>query len=260
MSQGKKTVTVRGTEIGGGKPLICTPLIGSNEEQLMLELERILPKKPDILEWRADFFQHLDDLQEVIHTASKIRGIVGDTPVLFTIRSDKEGGQPISLTEQDKIELISAVCKSKQIDIVDYELVNETEDMLYVRRVSRESGICLIGSYHNFHATPDRAFIIEKLRQAELCGADIAKVSVMPASAEDVLVLLNAAQNAQKELKIPMVAISMGGFGAITRMAGWFFGSAFTFAVGEKSSAPGQMPIEDVRSAIQLLQSSIESE
>jgi 3-dehydroquinate dehydratase-1 len=40
-------------------------------------------------------------------------------------------------------------------------------------------------------------------------------------------------------------------------MCGWAFGSAMTFAVGESSSAPGQMEIADVEAAVSLLQKAI---
>lgn len=257
MNQGKRTVTVQGKEIGGRQPLICTPLIGVNTDQILSELEKILPKMPDMIEWRADFFDSLQDSEAVIHMASKIRESAGNIPIIFTIRSIKEGGQSIELDEQAKIQLIAAVCKSNQVDLFDYELSNERQDIQYLRQISKDFGVYMIMSYHNFDSTPQHSFIVEKLREAELQGADIAKVSVMPNSADDVLTLLNASQEAKKLLGIPMVTISMGGFGAISRMVGCFFGSDFTFAIGEKSSAPGQIPIEDLRSSIQLMQKSM---
>jgi 3-dehydroquinate dehydratase-1 len=47
--------------------------------------------------------------------------------------------------------------------------------------------------------------------------------------------------------------MAMGALGAVTRTSGWLFGSAMTFAVGASSSAPGQMPIGDVRAAVEVL-------
>lgn len=257
MSQGKRTVIVQGREIGGNDPLICTPLIGMNTEQILTELKKILPKMPDLIEWRADFFESLHDTEAVLHSASKIREAAGNIPILFTIRSHKEGGQSIAIEEQAKIQLIHDVCKSNQVDLLDYELSNEPEDIQYIRQVSREYGVYLVLSYHNFGATPEQSYIVEKLREAKTHGADIAKVAVMPTSTEDVLILLNATHDAKKVLQIPIVTMSMGGLGAITRMAGCFFGSDITFAIGEKSSAPGQIPIEDLRSTIQIMQKSM---
>ncbi|MCF6094904.1 type I 3-dehydroquinate dehydratase [Microaerobacter geothermalis] len=257
MEQHKKIITVREKEIGGNQPLICTPLIGAYFDQVMDEVENICQKQPDMIEWRADFFKGLDDTHQVIHTVSKIREAVGETPLIFTIRSEKEGGQPISLAEKEKVQLFADVCKSGQVDIIDYELVNNVEDIQYLRQVSREFGVHMIMSYHNFESTPGASAIIEKLLRAEFYGADVAKVAVMPKSQEDVLVLLKATEDAYKLLKIPMVTMSMGGLGAITRMFSWVFGSNITFAIGHQGSAPGQIPIEDLKSVIQITQRSL---
>jgi 3-dehydroquinate dehydratase-1 len=37
-------------------------------------------------------------------------------------------------------------------------------------------------------------------------------------------------------------------------MAGWLFGSDLTFAVGDKASAPGQIPISELRLGMQILE------
>jgi len=75
----------------------------------------------------------------------------------------------------------------------------------------------------------------------------------MPRSNEDVFALLAATSRASRELTIPVVSMAMAAMGATSRTNGWLFGSAMTFAVGASPSAPGQMPIEDVRSVIEAL-------
>ncbi len=97
----------------------------------------------------------------------------------------------------------------------------------------------------------------ERFAQAQDLQADIAKVAVMPHDMEDVLTLLSATLQSSRALRIPLVSMSMGRFGAVTRLCGWAFGSAMTFAVGESSSAPGQMPIEDVDAGLALLQKAL---
>ena len=87
-----------------------------------------------------------------------------------------------------------------------------------------------------------------------MLGADVAKIAVMPQSMDDVLALLAATERASRNVDIPLVSMAMGPLGAVTRAAGWIFGSAMTFAVGASSSAPGQMPIEDVRLVVEALQ------
>jgi 3-dehydroquinate dehydratase-1 len=105
-------------------------------------------------------------------------------------------------------------------------------------------------SYHNFDETPDEAFILDRLVTAGKLGADVAKVAVMPKSYKDVLTLLSATYTARTErLDIPIITMSMGAEGGITRIAGGLFGSDLTFALGKASSAPGQIPIDDLRKA-----------
>ncbi|MEW9669544.1 type I 3-dehydroquinate dehydratase [Ammoniphilus sp. 3BR4] len=253
MAQLKNTINIRGKEIGNKQPLICTPLIGGNMDAIAEELKKIVSKKPDLIEWRADFFESLNNIDKVLETAAKIREQIGETPLLFTIRSHKEGGQPIPLSEQEKLNLLSELCRNKAIDLVDYELVNDHQDIQLVREVSREHGIALVLSYHNFDCTPPSPSIVDKILEAEKMQADIAKVAVMPKSKMDALLLLAASEEAQKELKIPLISISMGEYGAISRLLGYYFGSDITFAIGEASSAPGQIPIEDLRAALSMI-------
>lgn len=253
-----KLVEIRGRVLGGDKPpLICTPLTGESEAAILSELNKILPKEPDLIEWRVDFFQGIGNLQEVISLVEKIREISGNTPILFTVRSQREGGQPIPLSDQEVVELYVAICQSRSIDIIDFELSNREEHLRVVREASRANGIKMIMSFHNFKLTPSPEVIQGKFAEAERVGADIAKVAVMPRNPEDVLSLLSLTLEAKNKLNMPVITMSMGGYGSLTRMFGWVFGSAVTFAVGENSSAPGQLPIEDLKTVLGIVQKSM---
>ena len=92
------------------------------------------------------------------------------------------------------------------------------------------------------------------MADAEKQGADIAKVAVMPKAQMDVLTLLAATLAADNALRIPVITMSMGSMGAVSRLCGGAFGSAVTFAVGSGASAPGQIAIGDLRTAQQILQ------
>jgi 3-dehydroquinate dehydratase I len=54
-------------------------------------------------------------------------------------------------------------------------------------------------------------------------------------------------------VQVPIVTISMGEEGAISRLAGGLFGSDITFAIGLQASAPGQIPIKDLQMGMSLL-------
>jgi len=246
-----KPIQLRGRPVGGGAfPLICIPLVGRTKDAVLAEVDVVLPKKPDVLEWRVDFFEALGDTAHVIDTARAIRDRVGPIPVMFTRRSSLEGGEKIALAEPQVVQLYVDVCASGLVDLVDYETVHAAQDFGRLRAASREHDVALIGSYHNFQSTPDAAALAAKFALAHEREADIAKVAVMPNGPLDVLTLLAATHAASQSLPVPLISMSMGPYGSLSRMVGFVYGSALTWAVGKSSSAPGQVPIEDLRTVL----------
>lgn len=256
--QTNKPIELNGQPIAGGKfPLICTPLVGRTLDKLMAELAVVLPKQPDVLEWRVDFFEAIGDTAAVIAAARAIKQAAGNIPVLFTRRSTIEGGEKIAINEAQVIAMYTAVCESKSIDLIDYEMANDAANIALVRSAAKANDIKLVLSFHNFSFTPGPETLASKFLTADQLGADVAKVAVMPRDLDDVLTLLTATREASKKLRIPLISMSMGPYGAMTRLFGWTFGSALTFAVGASSSAPGQVPIEDLNTVLAILQKSI---
>lgn len=242
----------------GSQPLICTPLVGKNLEAVLAELTTVLVKNPDVIEWRADFFEAIADTAAVIEVLERIGQAAPYVPIIFTIRSIREGGQPISLSDRAAMELNAAICKQTTVAYVDCELSNKPEDISYLLDIAHENNTKVIGSFHNFDYTPSREILAAKFAEAEGSGMDIAKVAVMPKSLEDVLTLLSVTLEAKRKLKIPLITMSMGGDGAITRLIGGIFGSSLSFAVGKSASAPGQIPIEELRTVLDIVQKSVE--
>lgn len=256
--QTNKSIELNGQPIAGGKfPLVCTPLVGRTLTALLAELAVVLPKQPDVLEWRVDFFDAIGDNAAVIAAARAIKQAAGKVPVLFTRRSTLEGGEKIAINEDQVIAMYTAVCESKSIDLIDYEMANDAANIVRVRTAAKANGIKLVLSFHNFSYTPGLETLSNKFLTADQLGADVAKVAVMPRDLDDVLTLLTATRAASKKLRIPLISMSMGPYGAMTRLFGWTFGSALTFAVGASSSAPGQVPIEDLNTVLAILQKSM---
>jgi 3-dehydroquinate dehydratase I len=247
-------VTMKPRLIGEGTvPLICTPLVAATAEAVLAELAAVLAKQPDIVEWRVDFFARVADSGQVVAVAAEIKRVAAGVPVIFTVRSLQEGGQPIPLTARQAIELAAAVCRNTAVEYVDCELSNKAEDIAYLRQIAHANNTKIIGSFHDFDRTPAREVLGQKFSAAEGYGLDVAKVAVMPANQEDVLTLLGATMEAKARLKIPLISMAMGGYGAVTRMIGGVFGSAVTFAVGQSASAPGQVPIEELRTVLKIV-------
>ena len=69
----------------------------------------------------------------------------------------------------------------------------------------------------------------------------------MPKCKADVLALLAATEEMDtRYARRPVVTMSMGAQGMISRLCGELTGSSMTFGTVGKSSAPGQVPIKDL--------------
>ena len=253
-----KLIAVQGKSLGSGVlPAIITPLVGKTQAAILEEVAAIVPKKPDLLEWRIDFFESIGDIPAVIDTALAIRRAAGGIPVLLTRRNETEGGQPLKIDEAAVVAMYTAACNAKCVELIDYELSNAPADLKALREVSKANGIGMIMSYHNFQMTPDAATLDGKFAAAREYGADVGKVAVMPTNERDVLELLAATSRARETLDIPLISMSMGGVGSLSRIMGWVYGSAATFAVGKSSSAPGQVAVEDLRTALSIVRRAV---
>ena len=249
-----RAITLGGQPLAGGRvPAICAPLVARTRQALAAEAAAVAAKQPDLLEWRVDFLEAIGDTAEVLDTARAVRAAAGGLPILFTRRAQREGGQPIPLGEPQVLALYEAVAASGTVDAMDFEMENDGGHVARVRALTRQHGLALVLSFHDFHGTPSAQQLQERFAQAHRLGADVAKLAVMPQCMEDVHRLLGATLQASSALPIPVVSMAMGGLGAVSRVCGGVFGSALTFAVGSAASAPGQMPIEDVRAALAVL-------
>jgi 3-dehydroquinate dehydratase I len=249
-----RPLQVRGRPLAGGRvPALCAPLVGRTRAALLAEVAAVAAKRPDLLEWRVDFFEGIARTAAVIDLAAALKQAAGGIPLLFTRRSSLEGGEPIALAEDEVVALCRAVCASGHVDLIDYEMSRDAQQVAAVREAAQAAGVSLVLSFHDFQGTPPREALQQRFALAQQLGADVAKIAVMPRGMDDVLTLLAATLDASRALRIPVISMAMGGAGAITRLAGGLFGSALSFAVGAQASAPGQWPIEELESALALL-------
>lgn len=251
--QSRIKVTVRDVVIGGNKTLICLPMMAGKRLDLFRQAGDLVAQSPDLLEWRADAYDNVTEISETLTVLGELRQAVGNIPLIFTCRIDREGGLRC-IPQELRLELIIAAITSGNIDLVDVELCNGRDFIAAVRQSAKANGCKLILSHHNFQKTPGETVIVGKLMEARAAGADIAKLAVLPKNYTDVLTLLSATNAARNGgVDIPLVTMSMGREGKISRIGGGLFGSDITFASGSLASAPGQMNIDDLRTGMALL-------
>ena len=85
-----KPIQIKNLTIGAGIPKICVPLTGTTEEKICQEAKDAKKAGADLVEWRADFFEGLMDKEACKQVLGKLSEILGETPLLFTIRTSEE--------------------------------------------------------------------------------------------------------------------------------------------------------------------------
>ena len=247
------TVKVRNIEIGAGIPKICVPIVGVTREEILAAAETIKSTKADVVEWRVDWYEDIFDFAKTEETMKAL----GETPILFTFRTSKEGGEK-SIETETYVELNQNAAKTGLVDLVDVEAFTGDDAVKAVVETAHANGVKVIASNHDFHKTPAKDEIVSRLRKMQELGADIPKIAVMPQNKKDVLTLLSATEEMASEYADrPIITMSMSGTGVISRLCGEVFGSALTFGAVGKVSAPGQMGIEDLTTVLGLLHKSL---
>lgn len=251
------TCKVRNIEIGKGIPKICIPIVGKNSEEILEFAKNIKKSGADLVEWRVDWFEGIDDFSKIENILKSLREILGDTPILFTFRTSKEGGER-SISEVDYVNLNCKAMKTGLVDLVDVEIFTGDEYVKEIVGFASELGVKVVGSNHDFDKTPEKEVIVSRLRKMQDLEVDIPKIAVMPRCKKDVLTLLQATEEMNSNYADrPIVTMSMDGLGAISRLSGEVFGSSITFGALGKASAPGQIEVEDLKTVLKIMSKSL---
>ena len=249
-------VQVKELRLGEGVPKICVPLVGKTNKQIMDEAKYLKTLKLDLVEWRVDHYEYVEDLNKVKEVLKQLREEIKDLPILFTFRSKKEGGEK-EVSIEYYIELNKEIATTKMVDLIDVELFTGDEAVRYIVTHAHNNNVKVVMSNHDFDKTPDQKEIVNRLCKMQDLGADLPKIAVMPNSAKDVLTLLCATDEMVTEYaKRPIITLSMGGTGLVSRIAGETFGSALTFGAAKKASAPGQIAVQDLYEVLNLIHKS----
>ncbi len=250
-------IEVRGVRIGEGIPKIIVPIVETTRKEIIRKAESLADVRVDIVEWRADWFEEAADPAAVEEVLKGLRSALGNTPLLFTFRTLREGGEK-AIDPQDYAALNISVARSGFADLIDVEIFTGDEIVREIIESAHERGVKIVGSSHDFDRTPEKEEIVGRLKKMQQMGADIPKIAVMPQSRKDVLTLLLATEEMTAEYADrPIITMSMSGTGLISRLCGEVFGSSCTFGAVGKASAPGQMNAEDLDTVLELIHKSL---
>lgn len=267
----------------GGLPAVAVSLTGPSLAHARAQARSAIGAGADVLELRVDLLEEAGALTAApMDTAAArvlecLRG-VGEVangadadagaPLLLTCRTAAEGGRA-QLDDAAYGALLRSVldgladwAPERRPAAIDVEV--QRGCLPQVCEQAHGLGIDVVASFHDFEATPADEVLEEVLARMAREGADLAKIAVWPTGADDVARLLGVCARAtagageRSGLGVPVAAMSMGALGVVSRVAP-AFGSALTFAVvpdeqGQaRASAPGQLPLQDVRRCLELL-------
>lgn len=237
--------------VGEGKPKICLPIVGKNNQEIIEQVKSFEHLDYDLVEIRIDFYENIKVDNDVIDLLKQVRNIL-DCPILLTYRSLKEGGH-IQLNDDEYRHLIKIVCESHFVDIVDIELMSGNELVFELVEIAHHHQMKVMMSNHDFYQTPSSLDMKNRLEKMEILGGDILKIAVMPQSKKDVIELLNMTIDMSERLNKPIVTMSMGRLGVVSRICGELTGSSITFASAGKVSAPGQIAVKDMNILLEAI-------
>ena len=247
-------VKIKNLTIGEGRPKICIPVMGRDDEEIIFQVSKCNRRDIDLIEIRIDYYKYIQDDNRILNILSQIRKIY-NKPIIYTFRSFKEGGF-CEIDDERYFHINKLAMESGHIDIIDVELFMPEIIIKELIKIAHKNNTKVLMSNHDFDKTIDRDMIISRLCKMQDMNADITKIALMPQNEKDVLDLLYASlEMKNKYADRPFITISMGSLGKISRVVGEIFGSAITFGTIDKSSAPGQINMVDLNNILEILSS-----
>ncbi len=280
-------VQIKKIKLGEGLPKICVPLTDRDAAGLKTSLEAMRGRHFQLIEWRADKLSCLNSGEPGKHSSAQhdiksgcsslqlthentkpassmslyteldtcaklIRDAFPDIPVIFTVRTSRDM-ESFEIDDEVYAELLSYAAEARLGDIIDVEYSRGPELVSKLVNDVQAHGIKVIVSQHYREHTPAEDMILDTLHGMQETGADIVKYAAMPQSDADVLALLNASFRYSHELgSIPMITMSMGQMGVISRISGALTGSCLTFGTVGSASAPGQIDCDELWQILNL--------
>ncbi|MCR5690931.1 MAG: type I 3-dehydroquinate dehydratase [Eubacterium sp.] len=223
------------------RPKICLPIVGNLRDEITETARKMKDLPVQMVEWRMDFFAGYE--REIPDLACELKKILGDKELICTLRTQAEGGQANG-GRFDYHKLVLDLLAKGDADYIDVELERAPEE-LHEGKAERKAK--LIGSYHNFQETETEEEIYKRLKKAMDLGMDVGKCAYMPKTLEDVNRLLDATGRMKEDFPdFPLITMSMGELGQMSRLYGGLYGSLVSFASYDQESAPGQVDYREM--------------
>ncbi|MFW1838313.1 type I 3-dehydroquinate dehydratase [Acinetobacter gyllenbergii] len=230
------------------------PITAKTKEQAIAQA-KVIAANPDtdLAEFRIDLLNFANDSKQVIALGQELKQILGAKPMIATIRTHNEGGQ-LTISDADYGKTYQAYLQQPFMDMLDVEMFRDQQVVKNTVKLAHAKKVLIVMSNHDFQKTPPEAEIIQRLLKQDELGADILKIAVMPQNRQDVFTLMNATLNVSQQSKKPLLTMSMGKLGTISRIATANMGGSFSFGMIGEASAPGQIDVTQLKQFLKTVQ------
>ena len=212
---------------------ICVSIGAKTIKELSSSINKALDIS-DFLEIRFDFL----DQSEISSSMKIIESIKSRS--IFTLRSREQQGN-FKGNEFERLKLLKMLYDANPM-LLDVEYDTIIADNSLNNYLKDKSNVLI--SWHNFSSTPSDEFLEKKIYDMKKFSNNI-KLVTMATNVTDSLRVLNLYDKFKDS---NLITFAMGDCGVISRILCTFYGrSPFTYASLEKSIAPGQLSVIEMR-------------
>ena len=230
------------------------PITAKTKEQALAQAQVIAnTADADLAEFRIDLLSFANDTKQVIALGHELKKILGNKPMIATIRTKNEGGQ-LEISDADYGKTYQAYLKNPFMDWLDVEMFRDQKVVSDIVQKAHQKNVLVVMSNHDFQKTPSQDEIEKRLLKQDQMGADILKIAVMPKSKQDVFTLMNATLKVSQQTTKPLLTMSMGQLGTISRVATANMGGSYSFGMIGEASAPGQIDVTKLKQILKTVQ------
>ena len=227
--------------------MICTTIQNKTAEQILEALEQC-----EMAEIRLDSCVLSARETEEVFTSDvplvatcRIAEVMKNEPSLQDLPEPAREVKAMMLAEKRLVRAIEAGAR-----YVDVEIEAPKQMSKRVRSAAHENGTIFIRSYHDFEGTGSSDALKTVVEKCLYHGADIVKVVTMAHSEEDVQTVMSLYGRCAAQGNL--IAFCMGEAGRQSRLDCLKYGSPYTYSAltAEESAAPGQWPVDEMRTAV----------
>lgn len=200
------------------------------------ELAPLRERGTDYFELRLDLTDSQSPAQDAINAAS-----FAGHPLIVTCRRADEGG--VEATDSERMLRIAACLE--HASAIDIE--HASESILPQARMLADGNDCeLIISSHLLQETPSLDWLIKRVEQSFVAGADICKLVTLVRSTADVALLTELVEQERSTKQRPLAVMSMGDaeLAGPGRVSLGRAGSLFVFGQAPAATAAGQPKLD----------------